>query len=145
MWLGDGETSNTWTSTQSGKKKKQKLKPLVPAHRPPYAVQSEAKGFTAFCVWGGGIFFCFESWISVEKICLCSYQVLEGYQSGIMLNKTLNLAFLDYPSCINWGCKPMWGLACGSKVLVELTTLFPYYSSSSLRFETEFSLSLEVE
>ena len=50
---------------------------------------------------GGGIFFCFESWISVEKICLCSYQVLEGYQSGIMLNKTLNLAFLDYPSCIN--------------------------------------------
>lgn len=30
-----------------------KFKPTVPAHRPPHAVKSEAKGFTAFFFGGG--------------------------------------------------------------------------------------------
>ena len=62
MWLGDGETSNTRTSTQSGRKKTE-IETLSsrPPPTPPHAVQREAKGFTAFFVgvgvgvgWGHG-------------------------------------------------------------------------------------------
>lgn len=55
MWLGDGETSNTQTSTQSGRKKNQKLEPLVPAHQPPPPTLSRARQrVSQLFLWGWG-------------------------------------------------------------------------------------------